>query len=141
MRIFLWLLFCISILSCASNKKSTKKDKSIPDKETLEFEENDEGEYDIIVFDVGYETFLQTHAFPKEYFSKSYYQGRNRFLVTEWNIRASNPLKYGDLYESFINYNPNIDYGLNFEYKLFNFFMFVEWKYNVNLDGRPPQYR
>ncbi len=136
MRIFLCLLLLSFLSACANHPVSNSKEK-----ETLEFEENDEGEYDIIVFDTQYETFLATRAYPMEYFSEPYYKSRNIFLVNEWNIRASNPLRYGDLYESYINYNPNIDYGLKFEYKLFNFFMFVEWKYNVNLDGRIPQYR
>ncbi len=100
-----------------------------PDHHTLEVVEEKE-EWDIIVLDVEYTTFLNSVARPKEFYSESYYSTRNLFYVTEWNNRfrsGRNP----DLYEVEIHYDSNEDYGLDFEYKLFNFFKFVEWKYKV----------
>ena len=136
MRIFILSLFLINFLACSTSypKPSTEKE--------MTFEENEEGEYDIIVFDSQYDTFLVTRAFPKEYYSENYYKNRNTFLVTEWNMRHNQPMRYDpNLYEVSIDYNPQINYGLDFEYKLYNFFMFVEWKYGVDLDGRVNRYR
>lgn len=137
MRIlFLCLFFGGMLFSC-----STSYPHPSPENE-MSFEENEEGEYDIIVFDPQYESFLVTRAFPKEFYSESYYKNRNIMLVTEWNIRHSQPMRFDpNLYEVHIDYNPQIDYGLDFEYKLYNFFMFVEWKYGVDLDGRVNRHR
>ena len=124
------------LFSCATKYPDPSTEKE------LNFEENEEGEYDIIVFDPQYDVFLKTRAFPKEYYSENYYKNRNQFLVTEWNLRHNQPMRYNpDLYEVSINYNPTIDYGLEFEYKLFNFFMFIEWKYGEDLDGRINRHR
>ena len=54
----------------------------------------------------------------------------NKFYVIEWNIRAKNPLRYNpNIYENVIEYDFNIDYGLDVNYKLYNYFKFVEYKY------------
>ena len=134
--LFLCLLMMGLLHSCGTNYPQPSAEKE------MTFEENDEGEYEIIVFDSQYETFLATRAFPKEFYSESYYKNRNTFLVTEWNMRHNQPMRYDpNLYEVSIDYNPQIDYGLDFEYRLYNFFMFVEWKYGVDLDGRVNRYR
>lgn len=138
MRILFFCLFCLGILySCATQNQT----KSSEDKE-LTFEENEEGEYDIVVFDAQYNTFLNSVAYPMNYYSEAYYKNRNTFMVTEWNLRFNQPMRYDpNLYEVRIDYNSQIDYGYEFEYKLYNFFMFIEWKYGVDLDNRVNRFR
>lgn len=105
------------------------------DENALTFDKNEEEEYDIVVFDVQYDLYLKTIARPKSYFSEAYYKMKNQQYVTSWNLRHSQPFRYDpDLYAVRIDYEPNKDYGLNLEYKLFNFFQFIEWKYKVNLN-------
>ena len=56
--------------------------------------------------------------------------------VTTWNMRAQNPLQYNpNIYENIIDYQPNIDYGYEVNYKLFNYFLFAQQKYRMNLGG------
>jgi hypothetical protein len=129
------LIFTMASLlfsSCSTNQINPEnKDKT---ENTLSFEKNDEDEYDIIVLDPQYETFLKSIAKPKDFYSESYYKTKNEFYVMEWNLRYSQPLRYDpDFYAVRIDYNPSVDYGLNLEYKLFNFFQFINWKYKVNL--------
>lgn len=120
-EIFVSLLFSFCLLSCATKPAANHKE--------LKIESNDEGEYDIEVLDPGYDTFLATKAFPENYFTESYLKQRNLVLVNNWNARHSQPRVYNpNIYEVYIDYNPQINYGLNFEWKLFNFFMFVEWQ-------------
>jgi hypothetical protein len=47
-----------------------------------------------------------------------------------------NPFKFGDFYESHIDYDALTDYGLDLNYKLYNYFRFVEDEYGINLIGR-----
>ena len=137
MRIlFLCILIAGTFFSCGTKYPEPSADKE------MSFEENEDGEYDIIVFDTQYDYFLNAIAHPMNFYSESYYKSRNIFLVSEWNRRHMQPSIYNpNLYEVSIDYNPQIDYGLEFEYKLYNFFMFIEWKYGVDLDGRVNRYR
>ncbi|MDO5656113.1 MAG: DUF6146 family protein [Flavobacteriaceae bacterium] len=134
------LLFCILLIgfisSCHTHYPKPKEVQKIS------FEENEEGDYEIIVFDSQYETFLLTHAMPISYYSENYYKNQNIFLVTEWNARHNQPNRFNrNLYEVYIDYQPHIAYGLAFEYRLYNFFMFMEWKYDIDIDQRINRYR
>ncbi len=126
-----YLIIIISSLLCFSctTQKSTKNTNQV---NKLTFTPNDEGEYDIIVFDPQYDTFLKTIALPKSFYSESFYKSKNRIYVTIWNQRYYNPLSYNPtIYEVAIELDPDINYGLDFEYKLYNFFKFMEWKNKI----------
>jgi hypothetical protein len=93
----------------------------------------DSTEYDLVVFDPDYSTFLMTQP-PKNFYSENYYKSWNGRYVTEWNIRYRQ--SRSNLYESYIDYDPNTEYGLDLEYKLYYFFRFFEKKNNVVLVPR-----
>ncbi len=95
---------------------------------------NDSVEYELIVFDTGYETYLISQP-PMEFYSKEYYKNWNTLYVAEWNLRYITQAKSG-LYENQIDYNPIIDYGIDLEYRLYYFFQFFEKKNNVMLIQR-----
>lgn len=70
MRIFFIVLF-ISVLfsSCSTTKPDTQTNSK-----ELQFEDNEDGDYDIIVFDRQYEYYLNAVAYPEEFYSKAYYR-------------------------------------------------------------------
>lgn len=122
------LFFLLLLMGCNSTKTTTTNDTNLP-KEVVRIA-NDSLEYEIIITDIGFETYLNTIAKPANFYSQEYYENKNRFYVTEWNIRAQNPLRYrSDIYENQIDYDFNVDYGLEVNYKLYNYFKFVEYKY------------
>lgn len=96
----------------------------------------DSVEYEIIIFDAKFDVYLASIAKPMEFYSNDYYRSWNIRYVQVWNERHSNPLKYGDFYESSIDYDASTDYGLELNYKLYNYFRFVEDEYNINLIQR-----
>ena len=97
---------------------------------------NDSLEYEVIIIDVGFTLYLNTIAKPKKYYSLSYLENRNNMYVTNWNIRALNPSKFNStIYENRIDYSSQIRYGLEVNYKLFNYFQFAQQKYKIKLDG------
>ena len=132
MRTFILLIILsITFFSCTTNQVSNNNSTT---ENKLTFEPNEDGEYDIIVFDPQYDVFLKSIARPKAYNTYEYYKTRNRLYTTIWNQRNMMPSVYDpNLYAVSIDLDPNIDYGLDFEYKLFNFFQFIEWKYRVRL--------
>ncbi|WP_075341686.1 DUF6146 family protein [Tenacibaculum agarivorans] len=95
---------------------------------------NDSLEYEIIILDPGFNTYLLTIARPEGYFSKVYLENRNQLYVPVWNMRVSNPSRYNpNIYCNLIDYDPNIDYGYEVNFKLFNYFQFAEQKYRMRL--------
>ncbi len=108
---------------------------------TIEKEEpvviaNDSLEYEIIIIDPGFTAFLNSIAQPEGFYNQSYLEARNRAWVTSWNQRFLNPNQYNtSIYENMIDYQQNIDYGYEVNYKLFNYFLFAQKKYKMNLGG------
>lgn len=128
-NLFYYLAIGLFIVGCSSTTKTiTTNDTKLPDGAVRIA--NNELEYEIIIMDPGFETYLYSIAKPANYYSQSYYESKNKFYVTEWNIRAQNPLRYNSaIYENVIDYDFNTDYGLDVNYKLYNYFKFVEYKY------------
>ena len=97
-------------------------------------EKNDDGEWDIDVMDSQWTYFLNGIARPMNSYSESYLKTKNAFLVSEWNSYYFSG-RYRNVIESSIDYNPNENYGLKFEYKLYQVFAFVKWKYGLKMNG------
>jgi hypothetical protein len=117
-------------MSCGNPKKFIN---STNNEEEAVVIKNDSLEYEITIFDVGFNSYLNTIAKPANFYSIEYYEARNRFYVSEWNRRAMNPIQFGDFYANQIAYESQTDYGLDVNYKLFNYFKFVEYKYRIRL--------
>jgi hypothetical protein len=79
---------------------------------------------------------LASIARPEGFYSQSYLEARNRTWVSNWNQRALNPSRFNqNIYENHIDYQAAVDYGYNVNYKLFNYFLFAQRKYKMNLGG------
>ena len=73
---------------------------------------NDSLEYEIIIFDIGFNAFLNSIAQPKGFYSQSYLEARNTAWVITWNNRVTNNIQFNqDIYENIIDYQPQINYG------------------------------
>ncbi|WP_170258007.1 DUF6146 family protein [Maribacter flavus] len=95
---------------------------------------NEETEYEIIIIDPGFYTWLKSIARPEGYYSQSFLENRNILMVMEWNRRVLQPAQFNpNLYELQINYENNIDYGYEVNYKLYNYFIYFQRKYNQRL--------
>lgn len=97
---------------------------------------NDSLEYEVIIFDVGFNYYLNSQARPRGFYSQNFLERWNLIYITNWNIRHQNPKKYdGNIYQNMIDYDPKIDYGYEVNYKLFNYFQFAQIKYRMRLDS------
>jgi hypothetical protein len=106
-----------------------------PDPESVKVEKNqkDTTEYEIKVLTPGYESYLMNQP-SKNFYTKGYYESWNERYVREWNYRYMN--QPDGIYQSYIDYDPGIDYGLEFEYRLYYFFQFMEDINNIRLIPR-----
>jgi hypothetical protein len=97
---------------------------------------NDSLEYEIIIFDIGFTAYLASIAKPEGFYTQSYLETRNRTWVSNWNQRALNPSRFNpNIYENRIDYQAALDYGYDVNYKLFNYFLFAQRKYKMDLGG------
>jgi hypothetical protein len=126
----LLLLFIIFLLplSCTA-QTDPKNDK---EKSEMKPSKNDDGEWDLTVIDTQFDYFLNAVAKPISQYSESYLKTRNTLLVSEWNSYYSSG-KYRNVIESSIDYDPKEKYGLKFEYKLYQVFAYVNWKYGLRI--------
>lgn len=126
------LLLSLVFMACNTTKPIAKGNT-----ETAKISEGtiDSTEYELIIMDAPYDSFLATQP-SKEFYSNEYYRNWNTQYVTEWNIRHSSPLRYGDFYQTQIDYSPNIKYGIELNYQLYNYFLFIEKEYGILLIRR-----
>ena len=117
-------LSCSPQNNTANNKENT----------TIKPEKNEDGEWDIEVLDSQYDYFLNAIAKPMNMYSESYLKNKNTFLVSEWNSYYFSG-RYRNVIQSSIDYDPQENYGLKFEYKLYQVFAFVQWKYGLKMNG------
>lgn len=90
--------------------------------------------YDVIVTDIGYDLYLNTIAKPMNFYSQDYYEQKNRLYVPIWNSRVrTSSRKWSHVFEREIEYDFTIDYGLEVNYKLYNYFKFIEYTYKIKL--------
>ena len=95
--------------------------------------ENEELEYEIIIIDYGFDSWLATQR-PMEYYTQPTLESKNLFWVTTYNQRVLRPDIYNpDLYMRTIDYDPKIDYGMEVNYLLYKYLEFFQKKYKQKL--------
>ncbi len=114
------IIAVIFIASCGSSKSISSNNKLQINNtaDTLT-----KAEYELIVFDPGFEYWFNTRGFSKNQYSNEFLISKNRQYVNEWNRRYTR----GDRrMGSYIEYDSLNDYGLDFNYKLFMYFKYFE---------------
>ncbi|MFD0993686.1 DUF6146 family protein [Tenacibaculum geojense] len=128
-----YFLFSISLIVFLVTCNSTQKLNNNNNEEPVVIA-NDSLEYEIIIIDPGFNLYLNSVARPKGFYSQNYLENKNQFFVAAWNYRANNPLQFNpSIYENVIEYDNNVDYGYDVNYKLFNYFLFAQQKYRMQL--------
>ena len=133
-----FLIVALIIISCSSTKTSTPKNNSISSttkNDTVRIA-NDELQYEVIIIDPGFSGWLVSRAQPRNYYTQSYMETRNKMWVTNWNINV-NSGRNRDLFEMSINYDNHIDYGYEVNYLLFNYLTYFQITNNIQLGGFP----
>ncbi|MEN8125008.1 MAG: DUF6146 family protein [Bacteroidota bacterium] len=129
-------IFSMIIYSCGSTQTTADNNKTVKvneqSKDTIRIA-NDELEYEIIIIEIGFDSWLVTQK-PMSYYSQNTLEFKNNMYVIEWNQRVTQPNRYNpNLYEQQIDYDPTVDYGMEVNYKLYMYFMYFQQKYNQKL--------
>jgi len=134
MKLFLPLVLIICIISCSVQKERTSTEASddSSQNDTIRIA-NDSLEYEIIIFEPGFNTWLVTQK-PRGYYNLNYLEQRNRIFVINYNQRVLNPFQYDpNLYPQQINYEYNVDYGYEVNYLLYFYFVYFQQEYSQKL--------
>lgn len=142
MKNFIYILFIlITIIACntsKSNVSNIEKPKATNSNDTIKIV-NRELQYEVIIIEPGFNSWAQSTALPRGYYSQTYLENKNYQYVLEWNNRVLQPQRYpSNLYEMTINYEPNINYGYEVNYLIYNYMIYFQNKYNQKLYGYVP---
>ncbi len=88
---------------------------------------NDSLQYEVRIIDPMFNTWMIGNARPVGFYSLEYLETFNRFFVTEWNYRYIT-LGTNERYQFYIDYSPNIKYGYEVNYLLFNYFQYLKFR-------------
>lgn len=139
--ILLGLLLAFMI-GCSSSKNGTivsKNESTASVSDTIRIA-NSDLEYEVIIIDPGFSSWLVSHSKPIGYYSESYLESRNRIYIREWNNRVLQPFQYNpNLYEMQINYDNNIHYGYEVNYLIYNYMQYFQITNKQQLTGFVPR--
>ena len=133
--------FILIILSCTSSKNIITADgNTIATKisDTVKIT-NDSLEYEVIIIDPGFSSWLAKNAKPRGFYSLNFLENRNQSYVIEWNSRV-NQIQGNNrnIYEMRIDYEPFTHYGYEVNYLLYNYFIYFQITNNQKLGGFIP---
>ncbi len=108
--------------------------------ENVSDEESDTTEYDLVIFDAGFNRWFARNARPVSFYEHQYLQRWNAILTREWNslgasgsLRDCRPVNY-------LDYDSGIDYGKELDYKLFYYFRYMHQRCRL-FSQTPGQWR
>ncbi|MDR7370705.1 DUF6146 family protein [Flavobacterium aquidurense] len=142
-KIIYILIVIFTIIACSTTSKSTSVAATTPKanaggSDTIRIA-NDSLEYEVIIIDNGFNTWLASRAYPRNYHSLSYLENKNYLYVSEWNNRVRQPQLYNpNLYEMSIDYRPDIHYGYEVNYLIYNYMIYFQNTYKQKLWGYVP---
>lgn len=113
-------------LSCSQSREISKSSE-------IHLQENqDSTEYEITIIDNRFDTwYILNYSKAKDH-TNEYYWNKNTIAAANWDDYFRNG-KYLNVVDSFIDYKPNIDYGIEVNRKLFWYFKFVQEYYDIPL--------
>ena len=133
------VIICV-IVGCSTSKSVVvEKEKPTGIKSDTIRIANDKLEYEVIIIDPGFSSWLASNAQPRNYHSQSYLESKNQIWISEWNNRVLQPMRYSpNLYEMTIDYTPSIDYGYEVNYLIYNYLVYFQNTYKQKLFGYVP---
>jgi len=141
--ILFFAFVAIGIISCKTYTKPQIINRDAPNslvKSDTVVIADDDTDYEIIIIEPGFNAWLNGTARPRGFHSQQFLEDRNALFVREWNLRNLQPQTYSpDLYLLRIDYDPLVDYGYEINYKLYNYFIYFQIKYNQQLTAFIPR--
>lgn len=117
-----------------STVKETSKTPAILTQNT-----QDSTEYEIHIIDIQFDQWYQFNYSPAKDYSNDYYRIKNHIAVANWNDYYRTG-QYSRVIYCYIDYQPNIDYGIEVNRKLYWYFKYIQNQYRIRLFLYPPDF-
>ena len=121
------LIILLSVIGCNSTKDIGTNSNDIASRKVSDTVKiaNDSLEYEVIIIDPGFSSWINGRAFPRGYHSENFMR-----------IRVQNPYQYDpNLYTMRIDYDQNVNYGYEVNYLIYNYFIYFQNTFNQRLAG------
>ena len=140
-KIVIVLALIFTLASCHFDKNIVAKAKKPAPSKASDVVRiaNDSLQYEVIIMDSGFNSWLAGNAKPRGFYSESYLEDRNQIYVSEWNSRAMQPQRYNDLYTMQIDYDRHIHYGYEVNYLIYNYMIYFQIANKQQLGGFAPR--
>lgn len=115
--ILLFLITGLLCWSCYPTSPKVSHSVGLKEKDTLS--------YELIIIDPGFETWYDIHFSPAKDRSNEAYHMYNQQAVLNWNYYFTTG-KHSQYIDSYINYENQVDYGIELNRKLYWYFKYVE---------------
>ncbi len=126
MKNLLVLSFLIMLIwSCNTSQKTSKRP-------TGKIEIADSTEYEITIIDPDFDIWYLMNFSPAKDRTNEFYRSKNQTAVNNWNGYYSRG-RYRHSIDCSINYSPATDYGIEVNRKLYWYFKYTEYKFNIYL--------
>ena len=138
--IYAVVILLLIVIGCTANKKSVNAPENAKaiHGDTIRIA-NDELEYEVIIIDPGFTSWLVSRSLPRGYHGQAFLENRNRMYIMEWNSRVLQPNRFSpNLYEMTINYDYTVDYGYEVNYLIYNYMVYFQNTNNQRLFGNVP---
>ncbi len=112
--------------SCTQQKEMAQSQKN-PGEITI-----DSTEYEILIIDPDFDRWYMMRYSPSMDRSNETYRSMNNLGVQNWNSLYQRG-KYPNAIGSYLNYQINIDYGLEVNRRLYWYFKYIEENYRIRL--------
>ena len=112
-----------------------------PDTLRFEADERDaEQEYELLILDPGFDRWFARNSRPISFYEQSYLENWNRQLAQQWNTKLGTSRRWDCAPQTYLDYDPRIDYGKELNYKLFFYFRYMHERCRL-FDQVPGEWR
>ncbi|SHI52126.1 hypothetical protein SAMN04488096_102216 [Mesonia phycicola] len=126
------LSIVLAFMACSTSSVKKLESSNNYSNDTIRIA-NDSLNYELIVFEPGFSSWIATQK-PRGFYSQNYLEQKNwRFVVTYNNRVVSYPYSTTGLYPQKIDYEPTVNYGYEVNYLLYHYFLFFQEEYNQKL--------
>jgi Family of unknown function (DUF6146) len=126
-------IMALLVWTCSPVKEASKTSAK------LNQNSQDGTEYEILIIDPHFDQWYLINYTPAKDYSNDYYRSKNLIAVTTWNDYYRTG-RYSRVIDSYIDYQLNIDYGIEVNRKLYWYFKYIQNNYRIRLFLQSPEF-
>lgn len=124
--VYLIIMIAFLAWACSQGREAVKTSAALVP------ESQDSTIYELVINDIHFDNWYLLNYSDAKDRTEEYYHSKNLIAVSNWNYIYRMGQHY-DVIDSYINYEPQLDYGIEVNRRLYWYFAFVEDYYDVKL--------